>query len=678
MRSKPRSIRSKIVLVLLAPVVALTALWTWEVKTSIADASALMDTYDNRASVIVPGDKLVAALQAERSRSVEVLAVPGNDIAGLREGRAATDAAFADFRRLSRHYEGSGLSADITRARIADMIQTVDSLVLLRARVDARDATRAAALSGYNGIIEYAFSVSTAAAVSSDPLVERVMRTSVAMRRAGELLYQEDALLTGATAAGRFGAGEYRQLIEIVGSLRFQIPTAASTLPAPDQALFRSMLSGPAFTALHSAEDQIIGEGSAGGPVGTTRDVWRATFTPAVRELYAFLADGYDKAVEFATAARDRLIVRFSVSGLLGLLAILASLLLSARVGGSVVHRLSVLRVAANDLAHRQLPEMVQRSRAGEKFDLDGGTPPLALGDDEIAEVGAALGEVRQSAISSAAGEAALRSGMNKVLLNIARRNQTLVGRQLEALAQPAPPPGRGPAAGAEGRPADADGEAAIAKAQQLAVRMRRNAEHLVILAGSARVRRGNGPEPLARIIARAAGEVEHTGRIVTGTVADAEVPERAVTDIGHLLAELLENATTFSPPDTSVRVSAHRIPDGVVVEIEDQGLGMSASALDEANRRLAEPQEFDPAESARLGLFVVALLAAQRGIRVVLTSSEGQGVTATVIVPAELAVPLPPTARPVTGRRRMDASKLVGTVARSRGESAPRHAAKE
>ncbi|MFG1608555.1 nitrate- and nitrite sensing domain-containing protein [Actinoplanes sp. NPDC049265] len=640
--------------------VALTALWTWEVKGSVADATALMATYDNRGNVIVPGDRLVAALQTERSQSVEMLAVPGGDIVALRDRRRATDAAFDEFRRLSRDYRGSGVSADITRARIADMVKTWDSLVLLRAGVDTRDITRAVALSGFNGIIGYAFSVSTAAAVSSDPLVERVMRTSVGLRRAGELLYQEDALLTGAITAGRFGPGEYRQLIEIVGGLRFQFPAAASTLPAPDQAMFKSMLTGPAFNALHSAEDRIIGEGGPGEPVRITREVWRATFTPAVQGLYAFLADGYDKAVEFATAARDRLVLRFTVSGLLGLLAILASLLLSARVGGSVVRRLSVLRAAANDLAHRQLPEMVRRSRAGEKF--DGGTPPLALGDDEIADVGAALGEVRQSAISSAAVEAELRTGMNKVLLNIARRNQTLVGRQLEALAQPD----------------TAEGEPAVVKAQQLAARMRRNAEHLVILAGSARTRRSNGPEPLDRIIARAVGEVEHAGRIVTGTVADAEIPERAVTDIGHLVAELLENATTFSAPDTSVRVSAQRVTHGVVIEIEDQGLGMTPSALDEANRRLAEPQGFDPAESARLGLFVVALLAAQRGIRVVLASSEGQGVTATVTVPTELAPPPQSTARPVAGRRRTDAAKLVGTVARSRAGAVPRHAAKE
>ncbi|MGW4945387.1 nitrate- and nitrite sensing domain-containing protein [Actinoplanes sp. NPDC004185] len=670
MGRKPRSIRSKIILVLLVPVAALTALWIVDVNASFADAAALRNTNYTQDNVSLPCDKMVAALQAERSMSVEVLAVPGGDVAGLRAQRAATDAAVAEFRDLSRRFRGSDISAGITRARIADMLAARDSLVLLRTQVDAGSITRAVAVSGYNGIISYAFSVSTAAAVSSDPLVERVMRTSVAMRRTGELLHQEDALLTGVTAAGRFDAGEHRQLTEIVGALRFQIPVAGSTLPAPDQAAFKSMLSGPNFVALRAAEDRILGDEGFGGPVSTTRAEWKATFIPAVRQLYDFLATGYGKAAEFADAERDRILFRFGLSGMLGLIAILASLLLSVRIGGSVVRRLSVLRTAANELAHRRLPEMVMRVRAGEQIDVDGDPLRLSLGDDEIADVGAALSEVQQSAIDSAAGEAALRYDMNKALVNIARRNQTLVDRQLQALAQ-------APAG-------DAAGERATARVEQLAVQLRRHAEHLVILAGSARSRRGFGPEPLARVVTRAAGEVEHAERIEIGPLADAEVPEPAVTDLGHLLAELLENGTTFSPPDTPVRVSAQRVPDGVTIEIGDQGLGMSRSVLDETNRRLAEPQEFDPAKSARLGLFVVGFLAAQWGIGVVLRPSPHRGVIATVTLPREMAVPVAaPVATPAGSARRSNAAKLVGMVAQGRRGTAepgaaPRHAAED
>ena len=650
-----RSIRSKIILVLLVPVVALTVLWAVDVNASIADATALRNTYNTRDNVSLPVDRMVAALQAERSRSADLLAAPGADTAVLRARRAETDTAVTEFRELSRRYRGSGISADILRARIADMGTNLDTLTGLRNQIDAGSIGRPAALSGYTGIISYAFSVSTGASASSDPLVERVMRTAVGIRRAGELLNQEDALLTGVTAASGFGPGEYRQLIEVVGALRFQIPTAGSTLPAPDQAAFKAMLSSPAFTTLRATEDQIIRDGNAGGPLTTSPASWKAAFEPAVQQLYLFLNDGYDRAVGFAKAAADRILFRFGLSGLLGLLAILTSLYLSIRVGGSAVRRLSVLRTAATDLAERRLPELVQRLRAGESIDAGSDHLQLSLGDDEIADVGAALSEVQRSAIDSAAGEAAARYDMNRVLVNIARRNQTLIDRQLEALGTD------------------------TARVEQLARRMRRHADHLVILAGSARSRRGMGPEPLAGILGRVAGEVEHGERIVIDAVVNAEVPEPAVSDLGHLFAELLENATTFSPPETPVRVSARPDAGGVLVEIEDHGLGMSPVALEATNHRLAQPQEFDPAESARLGLFVVALLAAQRGIRVVLRPTGGHGgVTATVSIPLQVAVPVtaPAADGPVAGgRRRSDAARLVGMVT---GRSGPRHSAEE
>lgn len=656
MRRKPRSIRSKIILALLVPVVALIGLWTLDLSVSVSDAAALRDSYHTRDNLSLPVDRMVTALQAERTASVETLAA-GRDIAALSDERLATDVKITEFRTLSKLYRGSGISADIARSRIADMGTAFDALAQLRMRVNAADISGAEVVSGYAGVIGYAFTVSTAAATSSSPFVERIIRTGVGLRRAGELLHQEDALLTGVTTASRFGAGESRQLIEVVGALRFQIPTAGSTLPAPDQAAYKDMLRSPAFSALRAVEDQLLRAGTSGVPVPTTQDVWKATFTPAIRQFYAFLANGYDRAAAFTKAEQDRIIVRFVISGVLGMLAIVTSLLLSIHIGRSVVRRLTVLRTAATDLAQR-LPGTVRRLRTGERVDVDGTTLRLSLGDDEIADVGSALSEVQRSAIDSAAGEAALRYDLNRVLVNIARRNQTLIDRQLEALNS---------------------GDRATARATQLAAQMRRHADHLVILAGSARSRRGLGPETLTGIITRVAGEVEHAERIEIGTMADAEVPEPAVTDIGHLLAELLENGTTFSPPGTPVRVSARPATDGIVVEIEDHGLGMSASALEETNQRLTQPQEFDPGTSNRLGLFVVGLLAAQRGIGVVLRPSGDRGITATVTIPAGLAAPLSPAAPGSSpSRAGVTVSTLVGTAMSAGRGTAPRHAAEE
>jgi signal transduction histidine kinase len=627
MRSKPKSIRSKIIVSLVVPLVALSALWGLDVHSSLADALALRSAYATRDQVGRPCDLMLQALQSERSRSQEFLAVTPRNVEPLSAQRAATDATVAEFRRLSARYDTKGTAAEITRARITDMIDSLDALAGLRSQIDAGSINRAAALTEYSRLIGQAFDVLSATAFFSDLAVERVMRIVVEIRQVGELWSQEDALLTGAATAGRFGNGDYLQLIKIVGALRFQIPAAASALPEKDQAAYFGMLDNPTFSAMRAREDQIIRDGRAGGAVPFVLEVWKAAFDPVAGQLYDFLSQGYDLATTHAREAGNRILLRFSVSGGLGLMAILWSLILAIRIGCSVVERLSVLRAAATDLAGRQLPRAIARLRAGEQVNVDDDPLRPPDGDDEIAEVGHALGEVRRSAIDSAVAEAALRYGMSKVFVNIARRNQTLIDRQLRALAQL---PGSGTAA--ESHPA--------VQAEQLAIQMRRHAEHLVILAGSARSRGGLRPVPLSEIIGSAAGQVEGAERIETRTIADAEIPGRAAADLVHLLAALLENAISFSPPDTPVRVSAQRVPRGVAVEIEDRGLGMTQAAREEINRTIAEPPDFDPANSARLGLFVVAHLAAQRGIRAFLQPSEFGGITAVVLLPPELVDP--------------------------------------
>jgi signal transduction histidine kinase len=618
---KSKSIRSIIITSLVVPVVALSGMWVLGMRDSVSDALALRSAHTTRDQVGRPSALMAEAMQAERSRSQEFLATRRQDGSALRTQRATTDAAVAEFRRLSARYDAGGPGAEITRARIADMIDSLDTLARLRAQIDAGSLDRAVALTQYSTLIGAAFSVLTAASYFGDLQVERVMRTVLDISRAGELFSQEDALVTGAATEGTFGNGEYLQLIQIVGALRFQVPAAGSVLPEDVQSAYSDMLNSPAFTALRAAEDQIIRDGRARGPVPITLAVWKVTFDPAARLLRDFLSRGYDQAIAYARTAGDTVLVRFGVAGGTGLLTIVVSLYLSRRVGRSVVRRLSALRAAATDLAGRQLPDVVARLRAGEHIDVDEEAVSPPSGQDEIAEVGVALAEVRRRAIESAVGEAALRQGMSTVLVNIARRSQGLIGRQLEALGQIRAPE--------DGRP--------LVLAEQLAIRMRRDAEHLVIVAGSARGRGGLQPVPLAQILGSAADEVQDADRIEVPSIAEVSLPGRLAADLVHLLAELMENAIAFSPPDTPVRVTSQRVPHGLVVEIEDRGLGMSAATLEKTNSRLSRPRDFDPADSARLGLFVVAVLAAQRGIRVTLQPSTFGGITAVVVIPPDL-----------------------------------------
>ena len=299
-------------------------------------------------------------------------------------------------------------------------------------------------------------------------------------------------------------------------------------------------------------------------------------------------------------------------------------MIVSGGVGPDQVGRLVLLRAAALELAGERLPSVVRRLQRGENVDVAAEVPPLEYGTDELGQLGRAFTEVQRTAVQSAVDEANVRKGLNEVFLNIARRSQTLLHRQLALLDR------------MERRQTDPQELEDLYNADPLATRRRRHAVDLVILAGAAPGRGWRNPVPVD-VIRGAISEVEDYKRIDVSNVETSSVIGRAVGDVIHLLAELLENAASFSPPHTRVHVAGQVVPNGYAVEIEDRGLGMSAEALDDANRRLLEPPDFDPGDSARLGLFVVAQLAGRHGIRVQLRPSPYGGVTAVALIPGEL-----------------------------------------
>jgi signal transduction histidine kinase len=321
-------------------------------------------------------------------------------------------------------------------------------------------------------------------------------------------------------------------------------------------------------------------------------------------------------------------LLRLALAGLLGLAAIALSLLISLRVGRSLIRRLGGLRESAMDLADRRLPAVVARLRRGEEVDVAEEAPPLEYGSDEIGQLGRAFTEAQRTAVQAAVDEATLRQGFNDVFLNIARRSQALLHRQLALLDS------------MERRSTDPDELENLFRVDHLATRMRRHAEDLVILAGAAPGRGWRNPVGAIDVIRGAVSEVEDYSRVAITKIEPADIAGRAVGDMIHLLAELIENATSYSPPETKVQVAGASVPNGYAIEIEDRGLGMTPEALGEANRKLSRPPDFDPANSARLGLFVVAQLGARHGLKIQLRSSPYGGVTAVVLVPPDLVTP--------------------------------------
>jgi len=242
-----------------------------------------------------------------------------------------------------------------------------------------------------------------------------------------------------------------------------------------------------------------------------------------------------------------------------------------------------------------------------------------------------------------------------------------------------------------ERRTTDPDELEDLFRVDHLATRMRRHAEDLVILAGATAGRGWRNPVPMIDVIRGAISEVEDYTRVDIQAIQPAATVGHAVGDVIHLLSELLENATSFSPPHTRVHVTGQIVGRGYAIEVEDRGLGMTPEAIDEANRRLADPPDFDPANSARLGLFVVAQLAARTGVKVQLRASPYGGITAVALLPSELvvtgpgALALPPAGRPQVGEATVPTRAavarppvIVGQVERPPAVPAPRRPARE
>src|SRR5690242_14241371 len=274
-------------------------------------------------------------------------------------------------------------------------------------------------------------------------------------------------------------------------------------------------------------------------------------------------------------------------------------------------------------MATDRLPSVVERLRRGDEVDVDAESPPPRTSSiTEVSQVAESFGTVQAAAVAAAVDQARLRKAVNQVFLNISMRNQSLLHRQLAMLDA------------MERQTSDPGALADLFRLDHLTTRMRRHAEGLIILSGSTPGRGWREPVPIVDVLRAAVAEVEDYVRVDVLSESRDLVAGNAVNDVIHLVAELVENATVFSPPNTRIEVRADRAGTGLVTEIEDRGLGLSVEELADINRRLANPPEFDLANSEQLGLFVVSRLAARHAIKVSLRQSVYGGTTAILVLP--------------------------------------------
>ncbi|MFE2110498.1 nitrate- and nitrite sensing domain-containing protein, partial [Kitasatospora sp. NPDC059463] len=632
MRLRSSSIRAKIIALLLVPIVALAALWAYATLTTAGDVWSRLDLSRTYKEFGTPVDQYAHDLQNERRAAVKRLADPASRAArdALEQAQAVTDRDLAVLRQ--KKDTGSGRLDEAQRGRLLQILAAADQLPPLRAQVGRAALNWEFALAQYTDLVKPTFGFRSAFVARQSGQLPRQGTILTELVRAREYLSQEDAAMEGLrTAPGRPTAEQYQVALDALHNQQALFTVYIAELDPVDQADYIALRGGEAWASLARAEADFVG---AGGPERVVQAIngsdWRRTADHALGDLAAIntrLAGTIDDRDHSYAVG---LLWRGGIAGVIGLVAVVLSVLISYRIGRGLVRELIGLRNAANELAGTRLPSVMLRLRKGEAVDVVTEAPELEFGPAEIGQVGRAINAVQRAAVEAAVEQAELRRGVSAVFVNLARRSQVLLHRQLTLLDT------------MERRTEDPAELEDLFKVDHLTTRMRRHAEGLIILAGGSPGRAWRKPVRMVDVVRAAVGEVEDYARVIVRPFPGTGLLGSAVADVTHLVAELVENAAVYSPPATQVTVQGEVVAHGFALEIDDRGLGLSEQALAGINERLAVEQEFDLADTDRLGLFVVSRLARRHGIRVHLRPSPYGGTTAVVLIPRELLAEAP------------------------------------
>ncbi|MCT9933259.1 nitrate- and nitrite sensing domain-containing protein [Planotetraspora sp. A-T 1434] len=624
MRFRNSRVRTKVTALL----VSLAALWAFAAWVTVRDGVTLLWVATLNKEVVEPSQPLLTELQRERRVSVVYLgASEARSRRELDAQRARTDVAVATFGRLARGDDvGLAASAAFER-RLGETFKELDGLRSTRSAVDAGRMDSGEAASAITGVIDSIYRMYDSLASLDDEQITKDARVNIAMNRAREMLAQEDALFEGVLAAGRFDATQPAEFAQLVGAQRSLTAQTLPELPAADLKAYQDLAKSRKFVRLGQLEDLVMQNGRSLAPPPVTAEQWTPLADAVLAARDEALHTAGEALIGRGTSVGIGIAARLLLAGVLGLIAVIASVILSITTARALVRQLEKLRTAALELANDRLPGVVARLAQGEKVDVEAEAPLLDFGGDVIGQVGAAFNAVQQTAIRTAVEEAQLRQSIRDILLSLARRTQSLVHRQLTLLDV------------MERRETDPAELKDLFRIDHLATRMRRNAENLIVLSGASPARAWRRSVPMVDVVRGALAEVEDYTRVTVLPMGQIGLTGRAVGDVIHLLAELIENAVSFSPPYTMVQVGGQQVASGYALEIEDRGLGMSPEDLAATNERIADPPEFNLSSTARLGLYVVSRLAERHEIRVSLKASPYGGTTAVVLLPREVVI---------------------------------------
>jgi signal transduction histidine kinase len=625
-RKSTTSIRTRVLAIVLVPSAALLITGTSVAGYLISEGLEARDFSGYLGQAIDPLVEFVSVVQDERTISLRALGGDPEAQAGLRTQRDTTNAVLAEITELAGVVQN--LNPDAVSQSNAAFAELSEQLTLLRQGVDVGQAPAADVDAFYTGLAGVIITgLEGTVRTTPDAATAAEETTAVDLFWVTDQHSRAVGLAAGGVPRGELGDAERLVVAQLTGAYRNQLAALTTRLTGTEKARHDRLIASDAWKTATAAEDSLAKRGELDIPLGD----WLAAEKEVSTELLGLWGDHFRHAETLAEDSANTLLTQSILAGSLVLVLTVAAFLVAVRMANALVRRLRRLRTNTLELAGERLPSMVRRIGDGEEVDVDAELVRVDHGTDEIGQVAEAFETAQRTAVAAAAAEAKTRGGFNKVFLDIAHRSQVVVHRQLEVLDV------------AESKQGDPEHLELLFQLDHLATYARRNAENLLILGGGQAGRKWRTPVALEEIVRSAISETEDYVRVSAVRLPEVKVLGNVVADLIHLLAELVDNATSFSPPDSPVTVRGNLVGKGTVVEVEDQGLGISFEERERLNGTLRNPPDFQAmalAGQRHLGLFVTGQLAKRHGISVSLQESAYGGIKAIVLVPSSAIEP--------------------------------------
>ena len=623
-RLAPRNwpLTTRLFILLIIPVVTASIFAGLRVSGSVQEAAAAGDA-ERVAKLARSATTLAAMLEDERDVSAQPLAQGKANDKAVRDARSRTDQALKQFRADSTGFDDN----QRVQGRISSAETDLASLGSLRANAYKPYLLPSATPWAYSEMVRPLIAFANELYFGDTAKLNSRGRSLYSVSMAKASASSRRAVVMSALTRNKLLASDPADIqaattLEQTGKAEF-----VSAATKEDVALFAQTVQSADIDAANTYLSRVLATpaGSSLSKQGLRPTQWYQLSSTEIDLMRKVEVELTNQIVTDAGQLQDQAQRDAILFGVAALLAVALGALLTGVTAHQMVRGMRILRSSANDIAETRLPELVDKLSKTDPGRVDTHINPIPLySRDEFGDVARAFDQVHSEAVRLAAEQALLRGNVNAIFTNLSRRSHGLIQSQLTLITD------------LENHEGDPDQLESLFKLDHLATRMRRNGENLLVLAGEEPGRSWTQPVPLVDVLRAAAAEVEQYERIELVGIPESEIHGAAVNDLVHLLAELLENATTFSSPQTSVKVTATRLPDArVMVEIHDKGIGLTPEDFADINHKLSNPPTVDASISRRMGLFVVGRLSRRHGIRVQLRpSGEAAGTTSLVMLP--------------------------------------------